>query len=378
MCQEIILNENEVILFVEPKERWIASICSEAVDRLVFWPKLSGAYSALYKDALSQMTDNMDILKCLGCDIHIRNKPLYLKEVRKNSGTEIKRTSHKEVITYITKYGSARLINAFDRASQSWHPVEMPIKNEEDIKIMTEWYADCTLEIDQTLLGQAKKQADEIGQKAMISTYVGKSPLMYYIEWLAGVENGHYFLVDNKNEIEELFNRMDKLLIRKTEILCDISPSDLLYFEEDTSTTLISPEQFAAYCFKHINNYGRIMKEGGRLSYIHACGHIKHLLPLISKIPVNAIEAITSPPLGDTTLYDGRSKCPDKCLIGGTNALLWLEYPKKIIEQIEKDLFSLPHHRGIIVSSAGVMPPACTPETIKKIFEWIKHFKIVL
>jgi hypothetical protein len=38
-----------------------------------------------------------------------------------------------------------------------------------------------------------------------------------------------------------------------------------------------------------------------------------------------------------------------------------------IAAQVRRDLDALPHHRGIVVTSAGVMPPLCRPETIRDV-----------
>ena len=51
------------------------------------------------------------------------------------------------------------------------------------------------------------------------------------------------------------------------------------------------------------------------------------------------------------------------CLIGGTNAALWTRPAVEIIAQLATDLDALPHHRGLVVTSAGVMPPCCAPDT---------------
>ena len=87
-----------------------------------------------------------------------------------------------------------------------------------------------------------------------------------------------------------------------------------------------------------------------------------------------AFEAFTTPPVGNTTLVDGRTGCPDKCLIGGTNAALWLRPAAEIIAEIEADLDALPHHRGIVMSSAGVMPQFAEPDTIKAVADWVHDY----
>ena len=107
---------------------------------------------------------------------------------------------------------------------------------------------------------------------------------------------------------------------------------------------------------------------------LHMCGHLKGLLPDLAQMPVEAFEAFTSPTLGNTTLAEGRRACPGVCLVGGTNAVLWTKPAAAIIEQLEIDLDALPHHRGIVVTSAGVMPPLCAPETIREVGAWVRGY----
>jgi hypothetical protein len=113
-----------------------------------------------------------------------------------------------------------------------------------------------------------------------------------------------------------------------------------------------------------------------RCLVLHMCGYLKALLPQLSLLPVRVFEAFTSPPIGNTNLAIGRNVCPDKCLIGGTNADLWTKNSTEIIQQIKHDLDMLPHHRGLVITSAGVMPPVCKPETIKEVCSWLKTYKI--
>ena len=148
----------------------------------------------------------------------------------------------------------------------------------------------------------------------------------------------------------------------------------MLYLVENTSTTLISPAQYRRYCGRHVGEYAALTNAAGRNLVLHMCGHLKAILGDLTRIPAQAFEAFTSPTLGNTTLLNGRSACPDKCLIGGTNAMLWTQTADEIISKIEEDLDELPHHRGVVVTSAGVMPPMCTPDTVKRVCEWVKQY----
>ncbi len=356
------------------KERWLASVKLEPVDRLVFWPKINNSYLSYQSDYFKKM--DLDGLHAwIGSDRHTGLTSI-IREIRKTSFLDEQKDGNLRKLIYGTKYGSITATMKFDPSSQAWHPVEFPVKSRQDIEIMTQWYLDSEIDIDTEKLEQSKKEYEKIGQDAATTHSIGTTPLMVWVQHLAGIENCHYFLADYQTEVEELFDAMYSKIRRITEILAEHSIADLIYLVENTSTSLISPQQYKKYCYNYIFECGKILKQAGKPLLLHMCGKLKGLLSILSTLPVNGFEAFTSPPVGDTTLYDGRSKCPDKCLIGGTNAILWLEPAEKIISQIEKDLDILDNHRGIVISSAGVMPPFCRPETIKKVCEWIKEYRL--
>jgi uroporphyrinogen-III decarboxylase len=219
-----------------------------------------------------------------------------------------------------------------------------------------------------------KERAKEIGSKAITADSIGRSPLMNFVEFYARVEDTHYLLHDHPQEMDELLDAMQQQLLQSTEILCERSVADILYLIEDTSTTLISPQQYRKYCYEHISEHARIANEAGRHLLLHMCGEMKALLPDVARLPVAGWEALTSPPVGDTRLPDARAALPDKCLVGGTNAALWTLSSKEIIAELEADLERMPHHRGIVISSAGVLPPECKPETLKQVCDWVQSY----
>jgi uroporphyrinogen-III decarboxylase len=143
---------------------------------------------------------------------------------------------------------------------------------------------------------------------------------------------------------------------------------------ENTSTTLLSPDQYRRYCVPYLKTYADIFRNAGRPLILHMCGHLKDLLPDLARIPAVGFEAFTTPPVGNTTLAEGRAECPAHALIGGTNAVLWTRPVEEIEAALRRDLDALPHHRGLVITSAGVMPPLCRPETIRCIAQWIYRY----
>jgi uroporphyrinogen-III decarboxylase len=309
----------------------------------------------------------------IGSDEHV-GVPSCVREVRTRTSSTETTEGNRRTTVYRTPFGETRMVRQFDAASQAWHPTVFPVHDRESLRMMTAYFEDTRAELDEARLAAARQRVAEVGEGGLTHTAIGESPLMYFVEWLAGVENAHLLLVDYPDEVEALFDAIHRLLLQKTELLAQHSPSDVLYMIENTSTTLISPRQYRTYCLPTITAYGEMTRSYGRVLFLHMCGKLKLLLPDLATLPAQAFEAFTAPPLGSTTLLDGRSACPDTCLVGGTHAMLWTRPAEEIIAQLEQDLDALPHHRGLIITSAGVMPPLCPPETIKAVAEWVQAY----
>ncbi|HOF61718.1 MAG TPA: uroporphyrinogen decarboxylase family protein [Candidatus Latescibacteria bacterium] len=358
-----------------PRERWKAAVRMEPVDRLPFWAKLPGNYPGFHGAPFSRMT--VDALhEWIGSDptVHLRTG---IRTVHRRASVNTVIEGDFRKTEYRIGGQCLTLVSQIDHASFSWHPIRFPVKTRDEINILADVFEDSAAEVDPNELAEAREQSRRVGERTITAQDIGESPLMVWVEWLAGIQNAHYLLNDFPADVERLFEAIHRDLVRKTEILSEHGPADVFYLTENTSTTLISPEQYRRYCARHISEYVRIVRNAGRHLILHMCGHLKALLPDLARIPVSGFEAFTTPTVGNTTLAEGRRACPDKCLIGGTNAALWLEPAEAIIARIEAELDALPHHRGIVVSSAGMLPQACRPETVKRVAEWVKGYRVV-
>jgi len=355
------------------KERWLAALSLQPVDRLPFWPKLDGAYP-LHQAAPFRGMSLVQLHEWIGSDRH-EGVGAALRDRRARTELTEQRADGELRTTFRTPYGDLVRVNRFDPISQSWHPMRFPVRFLADIHAMTAWYADCRPEVDAEALAEAEESYRRIGDSALVTTGVGQSPLMHWVEWLAGIENAHYLLHDHPDAVLALFAEMHRVLLRRAGILADRHPADAFYMVENTSTTLIAVDQYRALNLPQIMDYARVMAAAGRHLLLHMCGHLRALLPDLAGIPCSGFEAFTTPTLGNTTLLDGRRTCPDKCLIGGTQAPDWLLPAEALIGRLRRSLDELPHHRGIVVTSAGVMPPACPPETVRAVRDWVVSYE---
>jgi hypothetical protein len=349
------------------------------VDRLPVWPKIIGShnhYIKLYASELPRRDLSLrELNEYFGSD-ELMRLPDFIDVKRRECAIREENEPNVRTTVYITPIGETRLVHKYDAGSTSWHPVEFPVSSLEDIRIMTRFYADAEPEIDEETLREAVTIVEDRGETASSMSWVAKSPLMLFVEQLAGVEDAHYLLADYPEEVEELFETIHRNNLRRSEMIADKSPADAIYFIENTSTSLISPDQFKKYCFRHLEEYGQVITGMDRIYALHMCGHLKALLPDLAKSSAHVFEAFTSPTLADTRFVDGRGACPDTCLVGGTNAVVWTWPVDRIIDYIRGELDVLPHHRGIIVTSAGVLPPLSRPETVKRVCEWVRNYPV--
>jgi len=357
------------------RERWNAALRMQPVDRLPFWAKLNASCLRVHGPRLG-FKDVGELHRWVGseCFAGLGNG---VKCIRSDTEERTTRDENDRRTTeYVTPVGALRSVFGFDEASASGHPIEFPIKKEEDLKVMTAWYEDTRYEMDPDAVEQMKERDKQIGQSACTNGGFGGTPIMHFTQHLAGIENAHYFLNDCPDLVEALFEAMHQDTLARGRLTMEVCPADCFFMGENTSTSLTSPEQYRRFCQRYLTEYVELVHEYDRSVVLHMCGFLKDILPDIRTVGAEAFEAFTTPPIGNTTFLDGRAACPDTCLIGGTNAALWLRPTEEIIEAIGRDLDELPHTRGIIPSSAGVMPPAASPEKIKAISDFVRSYPL--
>lgn len=363
-----------VAVAMTPRQRFLAALNLEPVDRLPFWPKLSESYAPAQRMPFREM-DLDELFAWFGGERHLFLGSA-VADARPDGALRHDIRGGRRTTTYATRHGELVGESRYDHGSRSWHPTVFPVRDLNDLHRLTAWYEDARPELNREALDRARQLQERAGETACTAVGVGRSPLMAFLEFHAGVEGAHYLLNDHEADCLALFAAEQRVILATTELVVEHHPADAVYLIEDTSTTLLSPSQYRRYNRPQIEQVARRVTEAGRPMMLHMCGHLKRLLPDLAGLPVRGFEAFTAPPVGDTTLADGRAACPDFCLIGGTSAALWMQPAAAIIARLEADLEALPHHRGVVVSSAGVMPPAAVPETIRAVLDWLRDYPV--
>jgi len=339
------------------RERLERALRLEEVDRLPFWVKIFGASYLLDLDHITWGPS-----------------PVVAENERVESHTE--QHDGRRITTRLTPEGTLRSVEGFDPSSHSWHPLEFPIKSPDDIRAARYLYAHTRYRLNPGAVERARARLREVGERGVVMTGVGISPLMELIQHQIGPVNTYLFMADFPTEMDELIALMHEDRLRYLRALLGACPYDYIVSVENTSTTLLSPAVFERYCWRHLADYGRLIAEAGKSHVLHMCGKLKALLPRIDDLPAVAIEAYTRPPVGDTTLADRARLCPNTAVIGGTDATLWLRPADEICQAIEGALAEAGSMVGVVLTSAGVMPPAASIEKIRQVRLRLKSLQI--
>lgn len=353
------------------KERFERALRCEEVDRLPFWAKIFGpSYRALQEPKVRDMPE-LELVDYLELD-HMAGGPSPVSGSNSRVTQQSERRNGTMVVTTQTPDGDLRAVNGFDPGSHSWHPIEFPIKTPQDLRTIRHRYEHTTYELNRDASAQCHARLEAVGDRGIVFCGMGVSPLMDLIQHLLGPEQTYYYLADYPEEMEELIEIMHQDRLRYLHVLVEHVPYRYVMSVENTSTTLLSPQVFEQYPRRHLREYGDIIEKAGKTHILHQCGKLKALLPSIDDLPAAAVEAYTTPPVGNTTLADRSTLAAGTAIIGGTNAALWLRSPEEICAAIEADIARAGGIRGVVLTSAGVMPPSATIDKVAKVRDWAR------
>ncbi len=248
------------------------------------------------------------------------------QEVQKGGRKVIRRT-------YDTPVGSVYEDERRDPGVGQWHaqrswkdvsPWQHPriIKEPEDYQVVkyivenTEFIADY-FPIEQAM--------DWLGDDGVVLDALPHSPMqMLMIDWI-GSEEGRFFYhhVDYPDLVEDLYDAISKSRESMYEIAAK-SPAPISLCGDNLDGYLVSPELFTKYFMPEYEKEAAVLHAHGKLMAVHMDGRIGSLKHLIAKTPVDIVEALHPPPMGNLNIGEALSLWPDK--------VVWVGFPASAYE----------------------------------------------
>ncbi len=205
------------------------------------------------------------------------------------------------------------------RGSVPWM-TERLIKTPDDYKVVkyivehTEYLADY-FPIEQAL--------DWLGEEGVVLDSLPHSPMqMLMIHWV-GSEGGRvfYHLADYPGLLEDLSRAISKSREPLYEIAAK-SPAPISLCGDNIDGVLVNPKLFRKYFMPEYEKQARILHAHGKLMAVHMDGRLNVLKELILETPIDIVEAVHPPPMGDFPIGEALSLWKSK--------VIWLGFPGAI------------------------------------------------
>ncbi len=271
-------------------------------------------------------------------------RPPYITKMHGVKSSETQAISSGEVVlrrTFSTPVGSVYLDEKRGIGAGQWHQLqswrdvspwqlERLIKGPEDYKVVkymvenTEWIPYYS-PIEQLL--------DWVGDEGVVISHLPHSPMqMLMIDWI-GSEGGRFFIhhVKYPDLVEDLCGAISKNREPLYEIAAK-SPASIIMCGDNIDGVLVNPKLFQKYFMPEYEKQAKVLHKHGKLMAVHMDGRVGILKDLIAKTPIDIVEGLTSPPMGDLPIGEALSLWKDKVVwtgIPGSVLILGPEAVKK-------------------------------------------------
>ena len=166
---------------------------------------------------------------------------------------------------------------------------------------------------------------DWLGDEGIVLDGLPHSPMqMLMIHWL-GSEEGRFFyhLADYPDLIEELCQAVSKSRDPLYEIAAK-SPAPVSLCGDNIDGVLANPKLFERYFMPEYEKQSKPLHRHGKLMAVHMDGRLSVLKELIGRTPIDIVEAIHPPPMGDLPIGEALAAWPNKAL--------WVGFPSSIYD----------------------------------------------
>jgi len=196
---------------------------------------------------------------------------------------------------------------------------------------------------------------ERVGNELFIGAYV-TGPLTLAFE-LLGSRDVVRWLAGKGGVVGDLLPRLTKFISEYAKALIDNGAEGVMVLEP--CCALASPKMFRSV-ISFINETCTTIRARGAIPFLHTCGDVTHLLPLLHEV-----EALVYQIDSMVDLRRAREVIPDKCLMGNIDTSLLLRGGiREIVEAVRKCI-SYMDARQYILSAGCEIPPRTPPEHLK-------------
>jgi len=356
------------------RERIMAALNGQDVDRIPWSPCIDGYFLG--------KVDQVDGFRRIGADAMLRHVFNFIGSVPFRISAPVpgkslpwtmseKREGGETEVIYETPVGTLTERYKFNRESPNlpW-VVKRRLQTVEDMKVLT-WMCEQAEFVPFSALFDYAEQ--RIGDDGVTTISILSTPALWLINSEAMVDTFWYLYFDHTGEMEELFDAAHRMTLRML-TACAEGPGEVIIQYENLCSNLISPKIWDEYAPRWISEYAEVLHAGGKKYLMHACGRLLDFGDRLSKVPLDGIVDIATPPTG--SLPDLRTARelwgPDKFIMGGIDATAQVEKePEELKDYVKEVMKGMGEGRRMALGSNDAVPKNTTwvqavTETVKE------------
>jgi len=233
--------------------------------------------------------------------------------------------------TYSTPVGSIYLDERRGPGTGEWHgqrswmdvlpwQTERLVKGPEDYEALKYIVEHTEYTADYFPIEQGK---DWVGDEGIVINNLPHQPMqMLMIDWI-GSEGGRFFI--HYAKYPDLVEGLYQAIAKSREPLYEIaakSPADIVFCGDNIDGVLVNPKLFEKYFMPEYEKMAKACHKQGKLLAVHMDGRVAVLKDLIARTPIDIIEGLHPPPMGDLPMDEALSLWSDKAI--------WVGFPGSV------------------------------------------------
>jgi hypothetical protein len=205
-------------------------------------------------------------------------------------------------------------------------------------------------------------------------SYYFRSPYQRCVLEYLGFEKTVIFLRKYPKEMADFMQFIADWDIQQYKNVICKSKVKWVNFGENIDHNLSPPRYFEKYLMPYWEERVKLLKDAGIYSFVHFDGSMHDLLPYLSQVPFDGIEALTPEPQGDITVKEIADNIGDKIVLDGIPATVFMpQFSEERLIQITQELLeSL--SPNLILGVSDELPPNADGRRLKTVSKLVEQF----
>jgi uroporphyrinogen-III decarboxylase len=282
-----------------------------------------------------------EVEKALGMGTPARDGHVYRTEYR-NVDVVVREEGRNTITEYITPRGTLRSVQGVSKGQASAgiigkHPVEFPLKTEKDYRV---WMYVLENTVFVPTYEEYRAYDREVGDDGLPMVGVGDVPFHWWLQALAGYENGYLHLADFRDTVDALLKAMAEKDREMWKLVAE-SPARLVLHGLHLSSQFTPPRYFDRYITPYYKEFTKVLHTVGKSLAMHADNDTSAILGRLKEAGFDMVECFVTTPMVKTTLKEARDAWGTSIIIWGgvPSVILEESYPERQFEAYMRDLF---------------------------------------